>query len=388
MKTYRESILPAILLFLMISPACRKAEDRITGEIRKISDLFAPDRRTEIFDVRVVESTGDKVILKGETTVAAAKESLLKGLNNQNNNIIDSIFILPDTAFNRNIMGLVTLSVINLRKEPDHSSEMVSQALMGTPVMILKEEDSWMQVRTPDRYISWTESSSVRRVSAEEMREWKNSDRIIFTGNSGWIYSNIAETGITGDVVAGCILARTSESGAYARVILPDGREGFVRSYSIMPFEQFRNKESASGDDIIKRAESLAGVPYLWGGSSAKGVDCSGFVQTVFFMNGLILSRDASQQALYGDSLDISGGFENLLAGDLLFFGSPERISHVAIFEGNGEYIHSSGRVMVNSLDSAQSNYSRYRRNSLVKAMRVLNSPDPGIVPVIDHPWY
>ena len=87
----------------------------------------------------------------------------------------------------------------------------------------------------------------------------------------------------------------------------------------------------------------------MWGGSSVKGVDCSGFVQSVFFRNGLILARDASLQALHGSPVDITAGFGNLRRGDLLFFGSKENgiahVTHVAIYLGNSDYINSSGRV-------------------------------------------
>lgn len=379
-----------LLLSVIISlfQSCSGKLGKVNEEISVLANAFVPDGRTDIFNVEARKGNGDTIILAGETTVPEAKLSLLKSLGEKGIVLKDSILLLPDTVRNNRYRGIVTLSVINLRKKPDHASELVSQAIMGTPVMILKSDGSWIQVRTPDNYISWTERSSVRAVNGKEMLEWNNSDRVVFTANSGWIYSNIAETGITGDLVAGCVLARSGQSGDYARVVLPDGREGFVKSSTIIPFEQFRNKEAASGEDIITMASSLTGVPYLWGGSSTKGVDCSGFVQTVFFMNGLIMARDASQQARYGDSLNISGDFSKLQPGDLLFFGSPERITHVAIYKGDGEYIHSSGRVMVNSLDSTKSNFSSYRKSSFVKAMRVLHSADPAIIPLSKHPWY
>jgi cell wall-associated NlpC family hydrolase len=93
-------------------------------------------------------------------------------------------------------------------------------------------------------------------------------------------------------------------------------------------------------------------------------------------------------QAKYGTPVDISNDYKNLVPGDLLFFGSPEHITHVAIYKGAGEYIHSSGMVMINSLYPDSSNYIEFRRNSLVKAMRILGSKDSGIVALKDHPWY
>ena len=129
------------------------------------------------------------------------------------------------------------------------------------------------------------------------------------------------------------------------------------------------------------------------GVSASKGVDCSGFFQTVLSMNVLILMRDASLQALHGDMVDISNGFSQLRKGDLLFFGSKENskphVTHVAIYKGDNEYINSSGRVMINSLDTAETNFSKYRLNSLLAVRRIIGAGnDPGIVPVNKHLWY
>lgn len=387
MMTMRRLLLIGIVTVLFTAPSCRKSDNRITGEIKKIAEKFVPDRRTAIFNVIVKEGSGNRIILKGETTIPQAKDSLLRSLNNEFNNITDSILVLPDTAADRKFMGLATLSVINLRKEPDHASELVSQVILGTPLIVLKQDDGWLLVQTPDQYISWTETSSVRKISPAEMNVWRSSDRVVYLPNTGWIYANPSKTSVTGDIVAGGIVAKTGETGDLSRVVLPDGREGFIENASLEPFKEFINDTTLS-EGIIRRAESMLGIPYLWGGSSAKGADCSGFVQNVFFMNGLILQRDASQQALHGQPVDISSSFNNLKTGDLLFFGSSDQITHVAIYRGETEYIHSSGRVMINSLDSTRNNYSPYRRSTLRKALRIIGSDDAGVVQIRKHPWY
>jgi cell wall-associated NlpC family hydrolase len=105
-------------------------------------------------------------------------------------------------------------------------------------------------------------------------------------------------------------------------------------------------------------------------------------------MNGMIVQRDASQQAMHGHPVDISANFSNLRAGDLLFFGSENRITHVAIYKGDTEFIHSSGRVMINSLDSTRNNYSPYRRSTLRKALRIIGNEDEGIVRLKAHKWF
>jgi SH3-like domain-containing protein len=295
---------------------------------------------------------------------------------------------------NQKFMGLVTLSVTNLRMQPNHRSELVSQSILGTPLLILKNENSWLMIQTPDHYIAWTEASSVKLMNRSEMAAWKKAERVIFIKNSGWIYnSRSADSGVVGDLVAGSILEKAGESRDYLSIVLPDQRRGYVNEKEVMDFDLFRNERKPDEDKVIQMASSLLGIPYLWGGTSTKGVDCSGFVQTVFFMNGLILMRDASLQALHGDTVDLSNGFSLLRNGDLLFFGSKEnsksRVTHVAIYTGNKEYINSSGRVLVNSLDSTSTVFVRYRLHSLLAARRIIGvENDPGIVPVSKHPWY
>jgi gamma-D-glutamyl-L-lysine dipeptidyl-peptidase len=364
------------------------------SEIDSISSVIVPDQRIGLCNVRAVSSDNGTVIIRGETTNSIAKEAIINTLSKLNKNLIDSIIILPDTLINKKYSGLVTLSVINLRKEPDHASELVSQSIMGTPVHIIKEDDWWYLIQTPDKYIAWTEKSSVVPTTQAEMVQWRNSNRIIFTERTGWIFKGPSEdSGVVGDIVANCIAEKTGATNGYVRIKLPDGREGYVNGRDVLEFKKFRRKPIPDGEKIVSSAESLMGIPYLWGGSSAKGVDCSGFVQTVFFMNGMIMMRDASLQALHGSNIDISEGFDNLRKGDLLFFGTKQHnsphVTHVAIYIGDNEYINSSGRVMINNLDSTKANFSRYRLNSLLMARRVLGiDDDPGIVQVRKSLWY
>jgi hypothetical protein len=257
----------------------------------------------------------------------------------------------------------------------------------------LKDENSWLLIQTPDKYIGWTEKSSIVMISRAEINKWRQTERIIFLENSGWVYTSPEESGVVGDLVAGSIMEKTGESKGYLKVILPDGREGFVRKNSVMDFNLWKSQVPCTEENVCRIASTFLGIPYLWGGSSSKAVDCSGFVQSVYFMNGIILSRDASLQADHGLAVDLTNGYSQLKRGDLLFFGSKENstshVTHVAIYIGDNEYINSSGRVMINSLDSTQINYSIYRENSLLAAKRIIGvENDLGIVPVIKHPWY
>jgi hypothetical protein len=271
---------------------------------------------------------------------------------------------------------------------------MISQAIMGTPVLILKSEGSWIKIQTPDNYTGWAESSSVQIKSAEELEKWKTASKVIYLENTGWIHDNPSDkSGVISDIVGGSILEKRGESNAFTIIILPDGRKGYVSNQKIMDFNVWEKNTVCNEENIYKTALSYLGIPYLWGGSSAKGADCSGFVQSVFFRNGIILPRDAHLQADHGLNIDISDGYSRLRKGDLLFFGSningTKHVTHVAIYLGNNEYINSSGRVMINSLDPKEETYNSHRMNSFLEVKRIIGvKDDPGVVAVNRHEWY
>lgn len=384
-----------VALILVCVTGCHKPGIKtLQQEVDRVISQYVPDQRTGLCKVTVITGKNGSLILKGETNKSEIVKPIIKALDNNSKTLIDSIVILPDTTLNKKYKGLVTLSVINLRKHPDHAAELVSQARMGTPLVILKDKGSWLLIQTPDNYISWTEKSSVVLLDNEEMTNWKKADRLIFTDNTGWLYdTTLAGSGVISDLVSGDILIKTAEIRDFYCAVLPDGRKGYISKQKVADFNTWKNSTECSVDNVIKIASSYMGVPYLWGGSSVKGVDCSGFVQSVFFLNAVVLQRDASLQALYGMNIDISNGYSQLVKGDLLFFGSKingtPHVTHVAIYMGNNDYINSAGRVMISSLDSTKSNYIRYRLTSLLSARRICGvTNEPGIVPVKKHPWY
>ena len=116
----------------------------------------------------------------------------------------------------------------------------------------------------------------------------------------------------------------------------------------------------------------MIGIPYLWGGKSSKANDCSGFTQTVFRANSVQLARDARQQALQGLEIVTDSTFSNVRPGDLLFFGSGERVTHVGLSLGGYNFIHQDRDVHIDSFDSNADNFNSFRKKTLKKITRVL----------------
>jgi hypothetical protein len=282
---------------------------------------------------------------------------------------------------------LATLSVSNIRALPDDASELVSQSLMGTPLKVLEANHKWYRVQTPEHYIGWMDTAGLQRITQSELDRWKGSNRYLFNNMSGYATDAPGKKGnIVADLVLDDLFEVEDELKGFLKIKIPDGRTAYVRKKDCISWKEWSNRQ-ADVKSILSVTRKMIGTPYIWGGTSVKAADCSGFVKLAYYSQGIILARDASQQARYGESVDFSD-MNNLQPGDLLFFGSStQHISHVGIYLGNGNFIHSSGMVHVSSIVPGDPKYNIYRKN--VAARRILNSLNSeGIIRVKDHPWY
>ncbi len=358
-----------------------------------VEKQFVPDSREGIYKV-ALRTDKSALIVSGETTSPEAKKALLSRLTKPEYTIIDSLKILPDCSSNSKCWGLVNLSVCNMRSNPGHDAEMVSQAILGTPVRILKNHGHWLLLQTPDRYIGWVDDDAVVQADSAGMASWKGSKRIIYLPASGTGYDPSTKEAVT-DIVAGSILKLADSTTGEYILEMPDGRKIAIPKADGTDFDQWRARAEPSPALLSQCAKTLMGRPYLWGGTSTKGIDCSGFVKTVYFLNGIILARDASLQFRHGAVTDPKEGYTKLKEGDLIFFGRkadgqhPAKATHVGFYLGNGAYIHSSGFVRVNSFDPEQKNFSKTRADNWLGGRSILGSEgNEGIVRVKDHPWY
>jgi hypothetical protein len=391
-----------LLTLVLLIGSCKPVQkdlEQVRFLIDSIQSRFIPDKRLEIFDIRPFHA-GAGMVLKGESTDTLALTILIDKIRNEGIECIDSIRILPDKSLGENTWGLISVSVANFRYKAANEAEMSTQALMGTPVRILKEENNWLLVQTPDQYISWTQPSSLKRISKAGLDSWNNQERMIITEDCGLVYTEPDHKSLpVSDLVIGCILAADRSlpvKSGFTGVLLPDGRKGYIESFIAVFFNRWVSEVQPTSDGVNQLAARFLGRPYLWGGTSAKAFDCSGFTKTVYFMQGLILNRDASQQIRQGTEIPLENCWENLQTGDLLFFGrkanqdQTERVSHVGIYLGNSEFIHSStgfGRVNILSLDSTRVDFNSYFINNLLYIRRFGN-PETDPVKLSNHKWY
>lgn len=394
-----------IIAAFMLLTACDAGEaGKVDKMAASVKERYAPDKRTVLFNVSA-EKQGGQLVLKGETTSPLAKDKLFHLLDSAGIEVTDSLQVLPGDDVGKNVFGVARLSVCNLRVEPGHSAEMATQVLLGTPLKIMKDEGSWLLVQTPENYIAWTQESGLTRMDSAAFAAWQSQPKLIYTADFGQALLDPSPGQVVSDLVIGDILVAGVETGAFYKAVFPDGRTGFVKKEEAQLLDNWIGSLNPSGESVLEIARQMMGAPYLWGGTSAKGVDCSGFTKTAYFMNGIILPRDASQQVLSGlpvdiyagDTVSIASGLLHLRKGDLIFFTNDParqneenaRITHVGIYIENGEFIHSSGFVHRSSLLDTAGNYSKRHAKTLTKARRILGGGEEnGIALISRHPLY
>ncbi|MET2984762.1 C40 family peptidase [Aureibaculum conchae] len=385
------SIFALSMLILFVISSCTNEEQQVADnplekEIAIVKDEFAPDKRVALFDVSSAKNN-DKIILKGVSNLPDAVETLKENLKKEDIVFVDSIQMYPDKQLEGKTKAVVKISVANLRSKPKHSAELSTQATLGTPLNVYTKEDNWYLVQTPDNYLAWVDSGGIQLMNADEFATWKLADKIIFLDTYGQALSKINEEGqIASDLVAGNVLEVVDEIKAYYQVKFPDGRIAFLEKSKAMNYNDWLASLNPTQESLVETSKSLMGLPYLWGGTSPKGVDCSGFTKTIFFLNGLVLPRDASQQIHTGELVDDDKSFDNMQPGDLLYFGKPatettqERVIHVGMWIGNNEFIHSAGRVHISTFDKNSPDFDEYNYNRYLRTKRVLNQNDSKII--------
>ena len=252
----------------------------------------------------------------------------------------------PAVTPERNGM-VINAGVANLYRDPAFTSEVVSQAFLGESPEVIDRQGKWFKLRQWDGYEGW-----VYYFYLVKSPGYLNGGEAVTVLSPAANIRSEPSAGATilRDVVYTSRLPVKGQSGDWRQVALPDGSEGWIAGqpgeFSGTPREQ-----------LVAIGRQFLGAPYMWGGKSVRGFDCSGLVQTIYKGLGVDLPRDAHLQHRFKDLPATSP--DAAAAGDLFFFSdSDEGITHVAMSTGGAQFIHASGWVKEESLDADDENFN------------------------------
>jgi len=379
---------------LLSSAGFGQAFNSVFNRINKeVCDTYAPDERDKTYEVDLIEQKG-KLVLVGSTTEKEAIDALVSKLAAAGITAENRIDLLPSSKLNGKIYGVICMSTASFNCGGSFSAENGTQALMGMPVRILEEnDDDWYRCINMEGYTAWVITRSVTAMTKAEFDEYLAKPKVFVKAKYSTLYSEKSLSSMPlSDLVWGNILIDEGRQGGWRKVSVTDGRTGYIPSADVVDLKAWMDSAEPTEKNIVETAKQFCGFPYVWGGTSVKGIDCSGLSKTTYFLNGYVLRRDASQQCKTGDSVDVhkfvegdytKAALSNLKPGDLVFFGRKaekgrkERVTHVAIYMGDGMIIHSSNIVRINSLIPGEKDYYAGSKR-LLKARRIIGTADKG----------
>ncbi|MEN8137686.1 MAG: C40 family peptidase [Bacteroidota bacterium] len=231
--------------------------------------------------------------------------------------------------------GICNLSVIPVRLENDHNSEQINQLLFGEYFKIIEEIDSWTKIENSfDNFVGWIDKKQFIPISEKEFNKLNNSNKILTNDFIDFVFdmdNNMIPIPI------GSLLPYYSNNH-FALTNKEYKYEGDVVEY--------KRKDKSK---LVDNAFMYLNSPYLWGGKSPMGIDCSGYTQMVYKLNGIQIPRNAADQAKLGEVLSF---IEESEPGDLAFFDNEEgEIIHVGIILENNYIIHAHGKVRIDRID-------------------------------------
>jgi gamma-D-glutamyl-L-lysine dipeptidyl-peptidase len=237
--------------------------------------------------------------------------------------------------------GVIVDGVVHLYSKPSTEAELVTQAILGTDVVIEQSQEGWHYVLLPDQYRGWIPARHVRSyapdepdyASAGQVAEVQDLMAFLFHEPDGTTCAPALQ------VTIGVRLEVGEVRQDRVQVVLPEGARRWMRRGAVTLVDAARPRPRQSVEQVIGTARRFLGLPYLWGGTTPLGIDCSGFVQLVYHLNGVQLLRDAHIQYTQPGLVAVERA--DLQAGDLLFFGG-ERITHVGMYIEAGEFIHAT----------------------------------------------
>jgi hypothetical protein len=301
--------------------------DRVLRSLDAIRQRAVPDHRLGVFDITIAEDAGGRT-LSGVTTSREALMALRKLA--VESELREDVRALPDQRVAHEPAAVVTSALAPLVANPTIRAERSSEVLHGEFLVVLERRDTWLRVRAPDGYHGWMHEGYVRTGSADWCDDWKHRA----TGRSLGVELKLPSGRVRLPLGARVVLRRGG-------VELAGGEIGELSAGIIRP-ESEAGVEARLLAPPEWAARWFARAPYLWGGRTDWGVDCSGLAQAVYAFRGVALPRDTDMQFGAGKEVAMTSDGRGYEAGDLLFFAEQGRVSHVALWAGVGHIVHSA----------------------------------------------
>jgi len=302
--------------------------DRLERAIDDVGRRWVPDRRLGVFEIAVA---GEPRRLDGRTTSPEALEALRRLAADAG--IAPSLERLPDASVGSHAAAVLTAAIAPLLAQPKLSAARVNEALHGETLAVLERRDEWLRVRAGDGYHAWLHAGYV----ATGPEDWAADWTARAAGRSLGVDLRVRDRGGRRRLPIGARVASRRDG----TVELADGQLATVVAGSVRPETELRAEaRMLAVTELALRW--FDGAPYLWGGRTEWGIDCSGLAQSVYATRGIRLLRDSDQQVSQGRDIPLDsrgGGYE---AGDLLYFTENGRVSHVALWAGAGRIVHSA----------------------------------------------
>jgi len=262
--------------------------------------------------------------------------------------------------------AVVTTNLLDLRSAPSHESERASQLFFAEPVQLLSTRRGFARIRQVDGYSGWVDRRLLAEVGQPDFNGWPQNVNVVVAAAKAPVYSDRTGRPIPPHfLLYGTPLRATSVRGGFSSIRIPGGGKVFVKTAHLRPINK-TTARSLTGRRLLAEARKFLGVPYLWGGVSPLGFDCSGLVKTLLGAFGIRVPRDTGQQIGVGRKVDRGC----IKTGDLLFF---ER--HVGLAIGRTRLLHASrggGGVRINSLSPDVPGYRADLDRDFNQARRLL----------------
>jgi gamma-D-glutamyl-L-lysine dipeptidyl-peptidase len=335
-----------------VEPGLVGSPDRIPLYVQLFERELIND--TRLFPCRVEAKATDngRVLLTGLVAFDENRSALLKLFRYLGfQQIDDRVEVLPSEALGQKRFGLIRTTHSFSFDRPGEGRETLTDCLLGTPIFLLKEvADGSFLCHSVEGYVGCVDGQDIHRVDAEELMRFQSGGQV-----------RMRRDHPTGDGLVlpiGARLKLVRRKPGQIVAALPGGGEVSVPVESCHVDDGEANPQI---ERIIKAAERLLGTPYVWGGNTSDGIDCSGLVQTAFATEGIVLARDSNQQVLAGRLVATRWQRDGLRRGDTLYFlGEHGKIRHTGIYLGNKRYIEAVRPVVrYSSFDPASAEYGK-----------------------------